>query len=148
MSNILLFYLLATFLSTPENPESPNVKNEHVQFQARVAKPVFVAGKRAEVLFILTPRSGIHVNTDPSVEMTIADNQWFLLDGFTAPTHPKKKEYVDTRRPIRCTISVSAKTPPGKHILKGTMTYFYCSDREGWCNRFAQPFEVTLVIKK
>ena len=62
---------------------------------------------------------------------------------------PKKKTHLDVSKNVKKFFKVKCDAPIGKHIIKGTCTYFYCSKKESWCSRFTYPFEINLeVVKK
>ncbi len=43
--------------------------------------------------------------------------------------------YLDLTLPVTFPVTLAPGTPRGSHDAKGTVTYFYCSKREGWCRR-------------
>jgi len=58
----------------------------------------------------------------------------------------EKTGYLDTKRPIKYSFTLDNKIKKGKHTLKGTVRYFFCSDTEGWCNRSSQPIQLTFTV--
>jgi len=44
-------------------------------------------------------------------------------------------QYLDLTLPVTFPVTLAPGTPPGSHDAKGTVTYFYCSKREGWCRK-------------
>jgi hypothetical protein len=42
---------------------------------------------------------------------------------------------------------VGAATARGAHVVKGGVTYFYCSKREGWCRKGTTPVEFPVTLK-
>ena len=36
---------------------------------------------------------------------------------------------------------------PGSSGISGTLTYYYCSDSEGWCRREKKQFTVAVTVK-
>ena len=47
-----------------------------------------------------------------------------------APGH-----YLDLTLPVTFPVTLDPTTPRGSHDATGTVTYFYCSKREGWCRK-------------
>ena len=43
--------------------------------------------------------------------------------------------YLDLTLPVTFPVTLAPGTPRGSHDAKGTVTYFYCSKREGWCRK-------------
>ena len=44
-------------------------------------------------------------------------------------------KYLDLTLPVTFPVAVAAGTAKGEHPARGTVTYFYCSKREGWCRK-------------
>lgn len=44
-------------------------------------------------------------------------------------------KYLDLTLPVTFPVTVAAGTAKGEHSARGTVTYFYCSKREGWCRK-------------
>jgi hypothetical protein len=43
--------------------------------------------------------------------------------------------YLDLTLPVTFPVTVDPSAGRGSHDVKGTVTYFYCSKREGWCRK-------------
>jgi hypothetical protein len=50
--------------------------------------------------------------------------------GAAGPGH-----YLDLTLPVTFPVTLAPGTPAGSHDATGTVTYFYCSKREGWCRK-------------
>ena len=48
---------------------------------------------------------------------------------------PGAAHYLDLTLPVTFPVAVAPGTERGSHDVKGTVTYFYCSKREGWCRK-------------
>ena len=48
---------------------------------------------------------------------------------------PGAAHYLDLTLPVTFPVTLAPGTPRGTHELAGTVTYFYCSKREGWCRK-------------
>ncbi|MBI1808057.1 MAG: hypothetical protein HYR76_13540, partial [Ignavibacteria bacterium] len=55
-------------------------------------------------------------------------------------------EYLDASKPIKQSFTLAKSTKAGSLSFKGTLTYFFCSDADGWCSRFKQPIDVTVTV--
>ena len=51
------------------------------------------------------------------------------------PAGASSGRYLDLTLPITFPVTLAPGTPRGSHDAKGTLTYFYCSKREGWCRK-------------
>jgi hypothetical protein len=146
--------LLLLFLSLPGQllpaggpPPGAGAKaNEYVRYSASLDTGRVTAGSTARLLLRLQPKKGIHVNLVPPLSLTLDSLPPALSAGKLSI--PKRKEYLDASQPISQTLRVSPGAPPGTVNIRGMLTYYYCSDAEGWCSRYRQPVELTLTIVK
>ncbi|HLB00440.1 MAG TPA: hypothetical protein VJO14_03555 [Bacteroidota bacterium] len=105
------------------------------------------AGGSSEILLRFTPDKGFHVNAVPPVG--------FSLDPVSAATpgdsvivpRDSSTGYMDLRRPVRLPFIMAKSLPAGPRQLRGTVTFYYCSDEEGWCRRVKRPFSLPLFIR-
>jgi hypothetical protein len=44
-------------------------------------------------------------------------------------------QYLDLTLPVTFPVTLDPAAAAGPHQAKGTVTYFYCSKREGWCRK-------------
>jgi hypothetical protein len=121
-------------------------ENQYVKAAFSLTAKTLKAGGKGELQITLKPRDGIHINLTPAVTVSLD-----TLGGAVAPGPPdipkaQKKEYLDTSRPIKQPFTLSRDLKPGPLVLKGVVTYFYCSAAEGWCSRYKQPIEVTVTV--
>ncbi len=113
-----------------------------IHLTASTLKP----GSKGEIDVSFAPAEGIHVNTDPAVEFEFEKDSLISFTGVTSMPKSAKTGVLDTKRPIRYSFTLDRKIPKGKHTLKGTLRYFFCSDAEGWCNRSSQPILLTFTV--
>ncbi|MDP2209261.1 MAG: hypothetical protein Q8K98_10910 [Bacteroidota bacterium] len=121
-------------------------ENEYVQVYTSVKPATIKAGGNAEILFTFATQEGIHINLDPPIEVEI-DKKFAALSKLDVPK-AKGSEYLNLKKPVKQSFTLNKKLKPGKHQLKGTLTYFYCSDEEGWCSRFQQTIQLNIVVEK
>ena len=120
--------------------------NEHVSVELKFPKTVLLS-KSSKIEFFLTPTEGIHINTSPMVEFRLEKNSSFEIVGNPA-FQSNENGYLETDKPIEFTVKPKSGSHVGKKSLKGKLNYFYCSDKDGWCNRFTQPIDLTIEISK
>lgn len=53
----------------------------------------------------------------------------------SSPPEAGQGHYLDLTLPVTFPVTLAAGTARGTHDAKGTVTYFYCSKREGWCRK-------------
>lgn len=121
-------------------------ENEYVQVYTSVKPANIKAGGTAEILFTFATQEGIHINLDPPIEVEL-DKNIAALSKLDVPK-AKGSEYLNLKKPVKQSFTLNKKLKPGKHQLKGTLTYFYCSDEEGWCSRFQQTIQLNIVVEK
>lgn len=125
----MLAIILTIFLLT--NPQSN--KNKYVSSDFKLEK-----NKHNEFIFtiILKPSDGIHINSKPAPSIKFNDP---LVEILETKFDKTEKNYIDTRKPIIVKLKIKTRN---LNSLKGELTYFYCSDSEGWCSKFVEKFEV------
>ncbi len=104
--------------------------------------------EEGKISFTFQPKNGIHINTEPVPEINFDSSTTIIENGKFLPLSKTKKEYLETTKPVVYQFTIPKNTSAGKYIIKGELTYFYCSDKEGWCNRFIQSFELPIEIGK
>lgn len=122
----------------------PAKTNEYVKYSASLERKQVARGSTAVLLFRLQPKKGIHVNLDPPLSLTFDSLPPVLKLGELKI--PKRRAYLDAAQPISQPVLVARTAAPGTVTLRGTLTYYYCSDADGWCSRYRQPVELALVI--
>ncbi|MFA6469780.1 MAG: hypothetical protein WCW35_12835 [Bacteroidota bacterium] len=121
-------------------------ENEHVTVELQYPATVALT-KSMNLEFSFSPVEGIHVNTNPAFEMKLEKNSLFEVLG--APQlHKDKNAYLDADHPVVFSVKAKSGTATGKQVLKGKLFYFFCSDKDGWCNRYSQSFEITINVSR
>ena len=136
----LLIVGLAGGISKPEN--------EHVKISISATPSELKAGAQAQLLISLKPKKGYHIVTTPPMEIKLDSVSGIQVIGKLQIPQSTNKDYVETSKPIKQRITLASRLKPGTATIKGTLTYFYCSDAEGWCSKFKQPIELTIKIVK
>ncbi len=117
-----------------------------VKVSASFSKEAFRKGEKGEILIAFAAERGYHINVDPPVELAIDSGKVIQLKGKLALPVDKSNGYLSTRSPVRQTISVPKTVTPGEHLMKATVTYYYCSDAEGWCVKYRQPVTLSFTV--
>lgn len=142
---VLLSIVCLSYLS--QSAEKP-VKNKSVAFQIRLKEKAIKPGGMNSLLVSLKPNEGIHINLTPPISIKFDSSDAFKIDSaLVLPKNPKNA-YLDASKNIEQLFTVSKSAKPGGHEIKGVLTYYFCSDAEGWCSKFKQPFEVTLKVSQ
>ncbi len=140
---IILTLLVIVFLSPTKEQLLLN-DNEHIKLEIQKPDKISIA-KANEISFLFEPIVGIHVNTNPLFELKLEKNSPFEIVG-KARFQKNEKDYLDINTPVAFSFKVNKGTNVGTQTLKGKLNYFYCSDKDGWCNRFSQPIDVSIEV--
>ncbi len=140
--SVLLLLLVLCSAPLPSNSEEFRQVKCDIHLTSASLKP----GATGEIVVSFTPEEGIHINTDPAVEFEFEKDPLVHFTGVTSMPKMAKTGYLDTKRPIKYSFILDSKMKKGKHTLKGTIHYFFCSDAEGWCNRSSQPIQLTFTV--
>ncbi len=139
---VVLLLSLAFFIGAGTSP----VTNEYVKSTISVKEKSIKAGTRGTLLISLVPKKGIHINLTPPIVITLDSASTIEAIGKLGIS--KIDSFLNPLKPIEQSIQLSKKIKPGSIDIKGIITYYYCSDAEGWCSRFKQPFSVTVKVTK
>ncbi len=137
--------LMTAFLLTATRPAGSEERRE-VKCDIQLASASMKAGATGEIILTFMPDEGIHINTDPAMEFEFAKDPTVHFTGITSLPKAPKTGYLDARRPVKYGFTLDKKIRKGKHTVTGTVRYYFCSDAEGWCNRFSQPIHLTFTV--
>ncbi len=128
--------------------EKPPTTNKYVKVDVAVQQKQLQAGATGQLLISVKPQKGIHVNIQPPLSITLDDDSATTLSGTMVFSTVKKDtlELLDPSKPIKQSFTLAKRIKPGTMVLKGSFVYFYCSDAEGWCSRFKQPFTIEVTV--
>ena len=80
----------------------------------------------------------VKINEAPAPKLKLDEGPAAVTPPATAPKAGAAGgpgHYLDLTLPVTFPVTVAAGTPHGEHPARGTVTYFYCSKREGWCRK-------------
>ena len=142
ISTVILF--LSGMLAAFAGASSPN---EYVKLEVRPVSATMRPGTSGTIELRFLPAEGIHVNVDPPVIFSLDSASTVSLKGKPAMTKDPNTGYLSTAVPVKQRLLLPAKLAPGACTVRGAVTYFYCSDSEGWCNRQKEAVEFTIMVK-
>ncbi len=123
-------------------------ENAHVRFEIRLASTTMTRGGMGEIILYLTPNEGIHINTDPAMEFEFEKQSSIRFLGITSLPTNAKTGYLNAEQPIKYSFALDKNISKGRHSIRGIVRYFFCSDTEGWCNRFVQPIDLRFTVTR
>jgi hypothetical protein len=129
---------------TPSSMEA--VASPHFAITARY-RPGKPAGT-GEVAVTFAPKDpDVKINTTPAPRLKLDAEQKLLAE----KTAPKKaaapdEKYLDLTFPVVFPVSVVSPIQ-GEQAVKGALTYYYCSHREGWCRKGTADLEIPVKAR-
>ncbi len=125
-----------------EDPET----DDNVRVTVAVVDSLLRPGGTGTLTITFAPAEDIHINADPAVEVTISPAGIFRLRGGILQSTDETSGYLSLREPVRQKFQLQEAAKPGRHRLRGRLTYFYCSESGGWCRKQVVPFEGTVRV--
>jgi hypothetical protein len=94
----------------------------------------------------------VRVNEAPAPRLKLDLLQGVLADkqppasGESPAYDPLKVKYLDLAKPVLFPAAVLPTAPRGESLVKGTVVFFYCSQREEWCRRGTAEVEIPVAV--
>jgi hypothetical protein len=111
------------------------------------------ANDAAAIAVTLTPKDrAIVVNERPAPRLSLDPGQTVLIDkqlprlSSGAPVDPAQARYLDPRIPVRFPVALAPSAPRGTHLVRGSVTFYYCSKSEGWCKKGTSEIAVDVTV--
>ncbi len=95
----------------------------------------------------------VHVNESPAPRLKLDLTQAVLVDKQPpAPSNvpdydPSTAKYLDLTKPVLFPVAISRSAPKGDQVVKGSVVFFYCSQRENWCRRGTAEIEIPVTVR-
>jgi hypothetical protein len=112
------------------------------------AKP----GAPATIVARLFPRSAdLRVNELPAPRLRLEPQSVLIDRQPEASTHvpvvdPEFARYLDTAEPLRFAVASDARVPRGTYTVPASLTFAYCSRKQGWCRKGVERIELQVTI--
>jgi len=94
----------------------------------------------------------VRINEEPAPRLKLDPLQTVLLDKQPAPARrpatfdPAHARYLDPVVPVAFPVALSPGAARGLQTVKATVSFFYCSKREGWCRKGVSEVEVPVSV--
>ena len=138
----LIFAILTTLSNGNEK------KNEHVNVEIKFNKKQLKAGDTAQLTVKFIPKRGIYINANPPIDLKIDSSDTIIVKSKPEIPSSGKSDYFDVTKSIKQSFTLSKKLKTGTVSLRGTLTYFYCSNTDGWCRKYKHPIDMKIKIIK
>jgi len=125
---------------------------DRVQVTAAYVAPARPGAPGAVSVTFETKDPDVHVNRDPAPRFKLDPDERVLVD--KQPPPPRRGGSADVEsagffEPGAAVAFAVAPAPglaKGEHEAKGTVTYFYCSKRDGWCRKGTTEVEIPVTV--
>jgi hypothetical protein len=144
-----IFVILALIAPAPPSPavSQPKDAEAHVGIAVTSSRDTLAAGAGAEIRIAFSPKKGYHVNAVPPMALkldTAAPAR--LVDTIIIPSDTATG-YLKSSLPVRQAFTLAKSAAAGRAVVRGVLTYYYCSDAEGWCRKENLPFTLPVTVK-
>ena len=146
-SALVLAAVAGTWTSLPSSPQDARDGVAHVRIDVTTGKDTLAPGAASEILFTFAPSKGFHVNAIPAMSVQFDSGSAARPVGAISLAADTATGYLDAATPARQPFALAKDAARGRTALRGTLTYFYCSDAEGWCRRERLPFTVPVQVR-
>ncbi len=132
-------------------PAAAMAVGDHFAVSAAYLPPAKPRAAASVAVTFVAADPDVKINQEPAPRLKLDPEQVVLVDR-QAPPAPHKGEsagepkYLDTSLPVSFPVALSPKAPKGEQPVKGTVTYFYCSKREGWCKKGTSEVAFTVAV--
>ena len=106
------------------------------------------AAGTGEVAVTFAPKDpDVRINTTPPPRLRLDDGQKLLAEKTPAkPAVAPAEKYLDLTFPVVFPVSVTGPVT-SEQTVKGALTYYYCSHREGWCRKGTADLEIPVKAR-
>jgi hypothetical protein len=133
-------------------PTRPSTGPRYFELRASFV-PATRAGTPSTLSVTFEPKeSDVEVNETPAPRLRLDPEQRVLLDKQPTPDESRRAvdlanpRYLDTALPVTFPVALVPGAPKGRHDLKATVIYFYCSRRERWCRKGESDIDFSVTV--
>jgi hypothetical protein len=121
---------------------------EHFTVSAAYVAPAKPKAAASIAVTFIPADPDVKVNQEPAPRLKLDPEQVVLIDRQPPPVRRSETggepKYLDSSLPVSFPVTLNPHAPKGEQAVKGNVTYFYCSKREGWCRKGTA--EVAFVV--
>jgi hypothetical protein len=124
----------------------------HFDLQATFVPPPKAKTEAAIAVFFTAKNADVRVNEDPAPRIKLDQAQTVLVANPSPkaeppPAEPGTTRYLDLTAPVRFPVTLGTGATKGTHLVKASVSYFYCSKREGWCRKGTSEVEIPVLVR-
>lgn len=125
----------------------------HFEVQATFVPPPSPKADGAVAVLFTAKDPDVKINEVPAPRLKLDPSQSVLAlkpaatKRSEAAETPDTTRYLDLASPVRFPVTLGAAASKGTHLVKGSVAYFYCSKREGWCRKGTTDVEIPVRVR-
>jgi hypothetical protein len=125
---------------------------DRVSVSASYVPPAKAGAQGAVSVTFETRDPDVRVNRDPAPRLKLSPDQRVLLDKQPPPARRggsadvEAAGFYEPGAPVTFPVALGPGASPGPHEVKGTVTYFYCSKRDGWCRKGTSEVDIRVSV--
>lgn len=154
MRRIVPLIAIALAACAPQDAAgAKKIKPPTLKVEVSQSPQALAAGEEGEILVQVVPPEGIALNRYPGITLTIEDTGGFevpeskLFVGETEPLDDPDEFQFETIDPLRVRVGVPASAGAGAGEMKGTLKFFYCRKKDGFCAPATQSVRVPVAVQ-
>jgi hypothetical protein len=129
-------------------PAAAMAVGEHFTVSAAYVPPAKPKAAATVAVTFIAADPDVKINQEPAPRLKLDPEQVVLVDRQPPPARRSESggepKYLDVSLPVSFPVALSPNAPKGEQAVKGNVTYFYCSKREGWCRKGTS--EVAFIV--
>ena len=129
-------------------PAAAMAVGEHFTVSAAYVPPAKPKAPASIAVTFIPADPDVKINQEPAPRLKLDPEQVVLIDRQPPPARRGESggepKYLDSSLPVSFPVALNPNAPKGEQGVKGNVTYFYCSKREGWCRKGTA--EVAVVV--
>jgi hypothetical protein len=124
----------------------------HFDVVASFVAPKGVGGRGSVAVSFRALDPDVHVNESPAPRLKLDIAQSVLLDrqapasGQVPDYDPLTAKYLDLAKPVLFPVAIAPAAPRGEQLVRASVVFFYCSQREAWCRRGSADVEIPVTV--
>jgi hypothetical protein len=142
----------------PQDADSATGQNKkkkppEMKLQVSQSPDALAAAEQGEVRVQVSPPEGIDLNRYPGITLTIEDAAGLTLGSEKAFVGSKKpiknpEEFAfESIEPLRLAVTAPSGIGKGDHTMSGTLKFFYCRKKDGFCAPATQKVSVPVKTR-
>ena len=129
-------------------PAAAMAAGEHFTVSAAYVPPAKPKAAATVAVTFIPADPDVKINQEPAPRLKLDPEQAVLVDRQPPPARRGESggepKYLDSSLPVSFPVALNPNAPKGEQPVKGNVTYFYCSKREGWCRKGTS--EVAFIV--